>query len=80
MTAEHETAMAANAATAFSGTVAQALAEIMSGLTPRERRAAEHLAAHYPVAGLAPMARFARSTVCELTPALRLLAKLGFES
>ncbi|WP_246398286.1 MurR/RpiR family transcriptional regulator [Hansschlegelia beijingensis] len=80
MIAEHETAMAANAATAFSGTVAQALAEIMSGLTPRERRAAEHLAAHYPVAGLAPMARFARSAGVSSQTVLRLLAKLGFQS
>lgn len=61
-------------------TVAQALAEIAPELTPRERRAADHLAAHYPVAGLAPMARFAKSAGASSQTVLRLLAKLELTS
>ena len=61
-------------------TVAEALAAISADLTPRERRAADHLAAHYPVAGLAPMARFARGAGASSQTVLRLLGKLGFSS
>ncbi|GBD48709.1 MurR/RpiR family transcriptional regulator [Methylopila sp. Yamaguchi] len=59
-------------------TVAEALREIDGGLTPQERRAAAHLREHYPVAGLAPMARFARGAGASSQTVLRLLAKLGF--
>jgi DNA-binding MurR/RpiR family transcriptional regulator len=62
---------------AAPATVAQALAAIASELTPQERKAADHLAAHYPVAGLAPMARFARGAGASSQTVLRLLAKLG---
>lgn len=62
------------------GTVAEALVAIASELTPRERRAADHLAAHYPVAGFAPMARFARGAGASSQTVLRLLAKLGMPS
>jgi DNA-binding MurR/RpiR family transcriptional regulator len=61
-------------------TVAQSLTDIAAELTPRERRAADHLAAHYPVAGLAPMARFAKSAGASSQTVLRLLAKLGLPS
>lgn len=61
-------------------TVAEALAAISPELTPRERRAADHLASHYPVAGLAPMARFARGAGASSQTVLRLLGKLGFSS
>ena len=61
-------------------TVAQALASIATELTPQERRAANHLSAHYPVAGLAPMARFAKSAGASSQTVLRLLAKLDLES
>lgn len=63
-----------------AGAVARSLSEIMPELTPRERRAADHLAAHYPVAGLAPMARFAKSAGASSQTVLRLLGKLGFSS
>lgn len=69
--------MALNGVGPAPGTVAEALASIASDLTPRERRAADHLAAHYPVAGLAPMARFARGAGASSQTVLRLLAKLG---
>lgn len=65
---------------AASVTVAQALAAISADLTPQERRAAGHLAAHYPVAGLAPMARFARSAGASSQTVLRLLGKLDMPS
>lgn len=61
-------------------TVAQALAAIAAELTPRERSAADHLASHYPVAGFAPMARFAKSAGASSQTVLRLLAKLGLPS
>lgn len=69
--------MGPNAEGATPATVAQALATIASELTPQERRAADHLVAHYPVAGLAPMARFARAAGASSQTVLRLLAKLG---
>lgn len=61
-------------------TVAEALAVVAGDLTPQERRAADHLAEHYPVAGFAPMARFARSAGASSQTVLRLLAKLGFSN
>lgn len=72
--------MVSNGAEPASGTVAEALAGIAAQLTPRERRAADHLAAHYPVAGLAPMARFARGAGASSQTVLRLLGKLGLPS
>lgn len=65
---------------AAPATVAQALAAIASELTPQERKAADHLVAHYPVAGLAPMARFARGAGASSQTVLRLLAKLGMDN
>lgn len=61
-------------------TIAQALAAIASDLTPQERRAADHLVAHYPVSGLAPMARFASAAGASSQTVLRLLAKLGMSN
>lgn len=61
-------------------TVAEALAAIAADLTPQELKAAQHLTAHYPVAGLSPMARFARSAGASSQTVLRLLGKLGMPS
>lgn len=69
--------MGPNPEAAAPATVAQALAAIASELTPQERKAADHLVAHYPVAGLAPMARFASAAGASSQTVLRLLAKLG---
>ncbi|MFC3691640.1 MurR/RpiR family transcriptional regulator [Chenggangzhangella methanolivorans] len=72
--------MGPNPEGATPATVAQALGAIASQLTPQERRAADHLATHYPIAGLAPMARFARSAGASSQTVLRLLAKLGMDN
>lgn len=72
--------MATKEAQAGRGTVAQELAAITADLTPQELKAAEHLSAHYPVAGLAPMARFAKSAGASSQTVLRLLAKLDMPS
>ena len=61
-------------------TIAAELAAIMSQLTPQELKAAEHLSAHYPVAGLAPMARFAKGAGASSQTVLRLLGKLDLPS
>ncbi|WP_020180379.1 MurR/RpiR family transcriptional regulator [Methylopila sp. M107] len=61
-------------------TVAQELAAITAELTPQELKAAEHLSTHYPVAGLAPMARFAKSAGASSQTVLRLLGKLDMAS
>lgn len=72
--------MSSEAVVGGGRTVAQALAAISPELTPREKRAADHLAAHYPISGLAPMARFAKSAGASSQTVLRLLAKLGLPS
>ncbi|MGA0533039.1 MurR/RpiR family transcriptional regulator [Hansschlegelia sp. KR7-227] len=72
--------MARDGAIETRRTVAKAIAEIAPTLTPQERRAAAHLSAHYPVAGFAPMARFARSAGASSQTVLRLLGKLGYDN
>lgn len=75
--AHREERVGPNAEGATPATVAQALSTVVSELTPQERKAADHLLAHYPIAGLAPMARFARAAGASSQTVLRLLAKLG---
>ncbi len=57
-----------------------ALEQALPGLTAQERRAALYLRDNYPVAGLDPLARFARA--CGVSPQtiLRLAAKMGFSN
>lgn len=59
-------------------TVLDRIHRSMPALTPREARAAGHLAATYPMAGLGSMGAFARGAGVSPQSVLRLLAKLGF--
>ncbi|MFZ2868677.1 MurR/RpiR family transcriptional regulator [Zavarzinia sp.] len=54
------------------------LAALSEDLTPREARAAGHLAATYPMAGLGSIGAFARGAGVSPQSVLRLVAKLGF--
>lgn len=58
--------------------VLSALEEALPGLTAQERRAALYLRDHYPVAGLDPLARFARASGVSSQTILRLAGKIGF--
>ena len=61
-------------------TVLSALEESLPGLTVQERRAALYLRDNYPVAGLDPLARFARASGVSSQTILRLAAKIGFSN
>lgn len=64
---------------ALQGTVADRLEAVLPQLAAQERRAALHLRAHYPVAGLDSLARVARAAGVSPQTVLRLTARLGFE-
>lgn len=58
----------------------EALDRTLPDLTAQERRAALYLRDHYPVAGLDPLARFARASGVSSQTVLRFAGKLGFGS
>lgn len=64
---------------ALEGTVADRLEAVLPQLAAQERRAALHLRAHYPVAGLDSLARVARAAGVSPQTVLRLSARLGFD-
>lgn len=59
-------------------TVLDRIQRIMTSLTPREARAAGHLAATYPMAGLGSIGAFARDAGVSPQSVLRFVGKLGF--
>jgi len=61
-------------------TVAERLDQLIPRLAGQERRAAVHLRAHYPVAGLDSLARASRAAGTSSQTVLRLVGKLGFAS
>jgi len=61
-----------------AGTISERIQSVMGMLTTQERRAALYLRDHYPVAGLEPLARLARSSGVSSQSVLRLAGKLGF--
>jgi DNA-binding MurR/RpiR family transcriptional regulator len=63
-----------------AATLLQAIERTLPALTAQERRAALYLRDHYPVAGLDPLAQFARASGVSSQTVLRLAAKLGFAS
>lgn len=63
----------------LAGTVADRLEAVLPQLAAQERRAALHLRAHYPVAGLDSLARVARAAGVSPQTVLRLTARLGFD-
>jgi DNA-binding MurR/RpiR family transcriptional regulator len=63
----------------LQGTVADRLEAVLPHLAAQERRAALHLRAHYPVAGLDSLARVARAAGVSPQTVLRLTARLGFD-
>lgn len=59
-------------------TVEQNIRDALSQLTTAEKKAARALLAEYPVAGLAPVAEFARSAGTSAPTVLRFVARLGY--
>lgn len=60
-----------------SRSLAQQLTQMLTEITPAERRAAHMLLANYPVLGLETVAEFARRAHVSAPTILRLVAKLG---
>lgn len=61
-----------------SQSVAEQIRQSLDRLTPSERKPAQTLLANYPVAGLEPVAQFARRAGVSAPTILRLIGKLGF--
>lgn len=61
-----------------SGSVLERLKREMADLSGREARAARHLLANYPVAGLSTVAEFAAQSGVSTATILRLVKRLGF--
>lgn len=64
---------------ALEGSVAERLERVLPHLAAQERRAALHLRAHYPVAGLDALSRVAHAAGVSPQTVLRLTARLGFD-
>lgn len=61
-------------------TVEQSIRDALSQLTTAEKKAARALLAEYPVAGLAPVAEFARSAGTSAPTVLRFVGRIGYAS
>ncbi|WP_158596241.1 MurR/RpiR family transcriptional regulator [Oleomonas cavernae] len=61
-----------------AGTVLERTQAVLAKLTPREARAASHLIATYPMAGLSSIGAFAKAAGVSAQSILRFIAKLGF--
>jgi DNA-binding MurR/RpiR family transcriptional regulator len=63
-----------------TATVADAARHVLGNLSPAERKVARTLLAHYPMAGLEPVAGLARRAGVSAPTALRFVSRLGFAS